>query len=104
MGGRKRGNKRVLTRMELGTKSLELDAKGFLPLGFVPQQVHLAHFRDAAASMSQTVSPPEFALLAHSQRRLRGITRLRVCVEGQESCRFLPFPVNYLLGFAIDRV
>lgn len=80
---------------------LKLDAKGFLPLGFVPQQVHLARFRDAAASMTQTVSSPSLRML----RTLSGITRPRVALKrGQESCGFLPFAVNYLLGFAIDRV
>lgn len=80
---------------------LELDAKGFLPHGFVPQQVHLARFRDAAASMTQTVSSPSLRLL----RTLSGISRLRVGLKrGQKSCAFLPFAVNYLLGFAIDRV
>lgn len=50
-------------RSEQRVYVLELDAKGFLPLGFVPQQVHLAHFRDAAVSMSQTVSSPSWRWL-----------------------------------------
>lgn len=81
-----------------GDRSREF-AKEFLPLGFVLQQVHLAHLRDAAASISPTSSSssPGLCLL---RTRLHGMTRLRVRLKRpktpQKSCRFLRFAVNYL--------
>lgn len=45
------------------------------------------------ARCAQSATPPR----NHASASLR-------YKKGQESCRFLPFPVNYFLGFAIDRV
>lgn len=73
---------------------LEMDAKGFLPLGFVPQQVHLARFRDAAASMTQTVSS------LRSLRTLRGATEsvLREAGKVADSC---PLPSTTYSGLRL---
>lgn len=73
-------------------------AREFLPLGFVLQQVHLAHLRDAAASILPTSSSssPSPCLL---RTRLQGMTRLRVRLKGPsppKSRRFLRFAVSYL--------
>lgn len=75
--------KRVLTRMEVGTERLHAGTGcQRVPTSRIcPSAGASGTFRRCCSVHVTNRLLSEFALLAHSQRRLRGITRLRVCVK-----------------------